>query len=81
LRIILPELHRADLNENLELILTEDITGDRDGNVAIGGLVLEGDLGLNAERKGSPAKSKGDISSHSNHSFDCKTPTSASLSK
>ena len=32
------------------MIPDEDITGDR--NVAIGGLVLEGDLGLNAENKG-----------------------------
>ena len=43
------EVHRADLDENLELVPNEDITGD--GNVAIGGLVLEGDLGLNAENK------------------------------
>ena len=51
LRIILLEVHRADLDEDLELVPNEDIT--RDGNVAIGGLVLEGDLGLNAENKGS----------------------------
>ena len=38
------------LDEDLELIPDEDITGDR--NVAIGSLVLEGDLGLNAENKG-----------------------------
>jgi hypothetical protein len=28
-----------------------------------------------------PAKSDGDISSHSNHFFDCKTPMLATLSK
>ena len=39
LRIILLEVHGADLDEDLELILNKDIT--RDGNVAIGGLVLE----------------------------------------
>ena len=38
-RIILLEVHGADLDEDLELILNKDITGD--GNVAIGGLVLE----------------------------------------
>ena len=71
------EVHIADLDEDLELVPNEDIT--RDGDTAIlGGLVLEGDLGLNAEV---PAKTDGDISSHSNHSFDFKTPTSASLSK
>ena len=78
LRIIRLEVYRADLGEDLELVPNEDVTGD--GNVAMGGLVLEGDLGLNAEKKEVPAKS---ISFHSNHSesFDCKTPTSASLSK
>ena len=78
LGIILLKVHRADLDEDLELVPNEDIT--RDGNIAIDGLVLEGDLGLNAEV---PAKSDDDISSHSNHwhSFDCKTPTLASLSK
>ena len=40
----------SQLDKDLELILDEDITGDR--NVAIGSLVLEGDLGLNAENKG-----------------------------
>jgi hypothetical protein len=54
LRIILLEVHRADLDEDLELVPNEDIT--RNGNVAIGGLVLEGDLGLNAENKGSAAR-------------------------
>ena len=49
LRIILLEVHRTDLDEDLELIPNEDIT--RDGNVAIGGLVLEEDLGLNTEDK------------------------------
>ena len=78
LRIILLEVHRANLDEDLELVPNEDITGD--GNVAIGSLVLKGDLGLNAENKGS-ARCDDDISSHSNHSFDCKTPISASLSK
>ena len=39
LRIILLEVHGADLDEHLELILNKNITGDR--NVAIGGLVLE----------------------------------------
>ena len=48
--IILLEVHTADLDKDLELIPDKDITGDR--NVAIGGLVLEGDLGLNAENKG-----------------------------
>ena len=51
LRIILVEVHRADLDEDLELIPNEDITGD--GNIVIGSLVLEGDLRLNAENKGS----------------------------
>ena len=50
LRIILLKVHRADLDENLELVPNEDIAGD--GNIAIGGLILEGDLGLNAENKG-----------------------------
>ena len=50
LRIILLEVHGADLDEDLELILKEDITGD--GNIAIGGLVLKRDLGLNVENKG-----------------------------
>ena len=40
----------SQLDKDLELIPDKDITGDR--NVAIGGLVLEGDLGLNAENKG-----------------------------
>ena len=39
LRIILLEVHGADLDEDLELILNKDITGD--GNIVIGGLVLE----------------------------------------
>ena len=38
------------LDEDLEMIPDKDITRDR--NIAIGGLVLEGDLGLNAENKG-----------------------------
>ena len=38
------------LDEDLELILDKDITGDK--NIVIGGLVLEGDLGLNVENKG-----------------------------
>ena len=42
LQIILLEIHRADLDEHLELVLNEYVTGD--GNVVIGGLVLEGDL-------------------------------------
>ena len=50
LRIILLEVHGADLDEDLELILKEDITGD--GNIAIGSLVLKRGLGLNAENKG-----------------------------
>ena len=40
----------SQLDKDLELITDEDITGDR--NIAIGGLVLEGDLGLNVENKG-----------------------------
>jgi hypothetical protein len=51
MRIILLEVHRADLDKDLELVPNEDITGD--GNVAIGGLLLEGDLGLNGENMGS----------------------------
>ena len=51
LQIILLEVHRADLDEDLELVPNEDITGD--GNISIGGLVLEGDLGLNMENNGS----------------------------
>ena len=51
LRVIPLEVHRSDLDEDLELIPNEDITGDRD--VALGGLVLERDLRLNAENKGS----------------------------
>jgi hypothetical protein len=48
-KIILLEVYRGDLDEDLELISPEK----GNGNVAIGGLVLEGDLGLNAENKGS----------------------------
>jgi hypothetical protein len=51
LRIIMLEVHRADLDEDFELIPNEDITGD--GNITIGSLIHEGDLGLNAENKGS----------------------------
>ena len=40
----------SQLDEDLELIPDKDITRDR--NIAIGGLVLEGDLGLKAENKG-----------------------------
>ena len=49
LRIILLKVHRANLDEDLELVPNEDIA--RDGNIAIGGLILEGDLGLNAENR------------------------------
>jgi hypothetical protein len=76
LQIVLLKVHRADLDKDVELVPNENITGDR--NIAIGGHVLEADPGSNAENK---AKSDGDISSHSNHSFNCKTPTSASLFK
>jgi hypothetical protein len=48
LRIILLEVHRADFDEHLELVPTEDITGD--GNIAIGGLVFEGDCGRDRKR-------------------------------
>jgi hypothetical protein len=65
LRIILLEVHRADLDEDLELVPNEDITGD--GNIAIGSLVLEGDLRLNAKIREVPAKSGDDMSSHSSH--------------
>jgi hypothetical protein len=58
LRTIL-EVHRADLDEDLELVPNEDITGD--GNIAIGSLVLEGDLRLNAKNKRVPAKSGDDM--------------------
>ena len=40
----------SQLDEDLELIPDENITRDR--NIVIGGLVLEGDLGLNVENKG-----------------------------
>ena len=40
----------SQLDKDLELIPDEDITRDR--NVVISSLVLEGDLGLNAENKG-----------------------------
>ena len=40
----------SQLDKDLGLIPDKDITGDR--NVAIGGLVFERDLGLNAENKG-----------------------------
>ena len=40
----------SQLDKDLKLIPDEDITGDR--NDVIGGLVLEGDLGLNVENKG-----------------------------
>jgi hypothetical protein len=53
LRTIL-EVHRADLDEDLELVPNEDITGD--GNIAIGSLVLEGDLRLNANNKSAGQK-------------------------
>jgi hypothetical protein len=49
LQIILLEVHRADLDEDLELVLNEDIT--EDGNIAIGSLVLGGDLRRNAKNK------------------------------
>ena len=65
LGIILLGVHSADLDEH------EDVT--RDGIVAIGSLVFEGDLGLIAENETS--------TSHSNHSFDCRIQTSASVSK
>jgi hypothetical protein len=47
---------RADFDEDLELVPNEDITGDRD--IVIGGLILEGDLGLNAENKGSASQKR-----------------------
>jgi hypothetical protein len=49
LGIIPLEVHRADFDEHLELVPNEDVTGD--GNIAIGGLVFEGDLRLNAKNK------------------------------
>jgi hypothetical protein len=54
LRTIL-EVHRADLDEDLELVPHED------KNIAIGSLVLEGDLRLNAKNKRVPAKSGDDM--------------------
>ena len=56
LQIILLEVHRADLDEDLKLIPNKDITGD--GNIPISSLVLEGDLGLNAENKGSACQKR-----------------------